>query len=228
MKTTMLAAALVLAACGGMEGVEDETGVGEAGLSGSISGVPYWTAVWATDLAANPLRFPGTSCTFTFDELGPPMMVGGFVMDLDRHFHGPVEVRRRACTLEAKKDVVLPLLTVSYDASDLEVRPPEKLMRARVTAFVDAARDLEVLIDGENARSLGIDFVRTGAETYSYLLPSSGALYTPASGELEVPGAMTDGIWMVLPGLMQGHHQLAISGKLGGRAFRAEYRIEAL
>jgi len=220
----LLAAVLPLLGCGGVEGGPVDAGASSTGLA-AISAVPYWTYTWGSDIGTVPGNPQVSRCTFG-DDLAP-ILVGGFVMDLDHHFGGQVGSLRRACTMEPDVDVLVPLVTVSMDGAANEVRPPERVLAGRVAQFVGAVRDLEVLIDGKSARSLGYEFVRTGAETYQYALPDSGALYETFDGSKEVNPAVADGIFMVLPGLLQGHHQLVISGLAGGRPFRVEYAIDA-
>jgi len=138
----------------------------------------------------------------------------------------------RSCTIPAGKFLFFPLIDAWQDNLNCPGFPPFTAtadeLRAAVSAQIDqiAAGSMQVTVDGRSVQGLAdkTTAFRAQANGFSYSLPANNALGPlfcspdsfPAGTMPPPPGAFADGVYVMLPPLSVGTHQLAFTAALTG------------
>jgi len=132
----------------------------------------------------------------------------------------------RSCTIPTGKFLFFPLIDAWQDNLNCPGLPPLTAtadeLRAAVSAQIDQiiAGSLQATVDGRTVQGLtdGRTAFRAQADAFSYSLPANNELGSAFCGESfpagttpPPPGAFADGVYVMLPPLSVGTHQLAFT-----------------
>jgi hypothetical protein len=146
----------------------------------------------------------------------------------------------RSCTIPHGKNLFFPLIDAWIDNLSCPPNPPTTLtteeLLAQITPFIDAIDpgSLHATVDGRSVAGLtdSSTAFRVQALDFSYTLPANNALGVvacgaslPAGTTTPPPGAVADGVYVMLPPLASGTHQIDFGGSSSGFDEEIHYTI---